>query len=1055
MKEKSDLNFDSVPKLAPPRKEIWKNLTFLHGVIDEDKDPEGKNLILTKTDFGLAYLHDNWASRFIIQLFQDFTVLFIGYSINDPIMNYLVSAISYENKRRRENEGTGNHKTISKKRQNTKPSIYAFVAYKGGANKKKEEEDKWKSIGVEPISYKVKKEDHSLLYDTIKSWAELKKSGLAGRKNWLKQKLEKPYREETDRYQAETVISTLKMDEKLAEYLPEINLSSDLKKRKPVDISWLKAFAGEKKEHGNNAQDNISLPSSKFKSYTKNSLLKKLTYRTAQSSPYPLWEPLSPIEENIAKWLLHHLDKKELIHWLIKQTSIQHGVISLHPKFKDMLKWNLKHIQEKSNETLDERKSLFWKIITTQKEYSRNIGSFHLGNPISELNEQYSYEKTKKLLSYLKPMIGFEENFYREKLKQIRGSDRIYEAKLTINANDYPYESLTNEKTLLSHAENFSNLLKGAMELAKWVGLIDKNGDDLFYIQKPSIAEHGQNRNYHSWTYLIDLVRDSFDLAMAKDKKLAEFLLSKWQFYPYSLFYRLIFYAVTKHYDLDEEIAIKLFTEKTDQTLWSSSCKYEVLKFLRDRKHSEKAIQKILSLIVKGPFRPEGIEEASFVEYKEREIYLRLHHLKFSEVQFPKKIEKLYKELPSKYSFKPSTRKDADREGFSFYLMGPTQIGSEKRYHNMTCAEIFKEIKHTKPNTLPFLTDKKENFRFLTKDCPDKAFEVLSMFSDNNINSAPYWGGFISKISVITDTQKSNDYFLKSFKKIMNYSDEFFKKCLWSLIDGLNLKGVLIYHKDKEVFKKWWNRLWNLSITEEESNNNDISFSALNSHLGKLSQSIFRILWSQFPNGKITKNRKIPKDIKEYFYPIIQEGKERNPSALFHFGSDLSQLWYLDREWTIKNLKPLMNWDKQKKFSYKNKPIRPLSSSAKNSQFQNLTKTFKPSKSAWRALWQGYLFYNMFLGPDFLEDFKEEFFQLVLNYEQVLSNSNDSEYLSNVARIFFVTTGGREIQNIFTKKEVSQLIQKIGIDILEPLSWIMWRDLEDSEKGKSNDLYGF
>ena len=95
--------FDSAPKLAPPRKETWKNLTFLHGVIDTDQYPEGDNLILTRRDFGLAYLHDNWASRFIIQLFQDFIVLFIGYSVTDPIMNYLVSAISYENQRRKQN----------------------------------------------------------------------------------------------------------------------------------------------------------------------------------------------------------------------------------------------------------------------------------------------------------------------------------------------------------------------------------------------------------------------------------------------------------------------------------------------------------------------------------------------------------------------------------------------------------------------------------------------------------------------------------------------------------------------------------------------------------------------------------------------------------------------------------------------------------------------------------------------------------------------------------------------------------------------------------------
>ena len=343
---KQGLTYDSAPKLTPPRKEDWKNLTFLHGVIDKDNNPEGKNLVLTRRDFGQAYLYDAWASRFIIQLFQNFTVLFIGYSANDPVINYLVSAISYENQRRKRDENSKNHN------ENPSSSIYAFVDYKKGEKDKKE--NKWKAIGVEPIPYKVENNSHSLLYETIEEWAKFKHTGSAGRRNWLKRKLEKPYREETDKQQAETVISAFKTDEKLAKYLPEINLSTDPndpKKRKPVDISWLKAFAEETEESKSN-----SFPSPTQTVKTKNSLLKKLTQKTAQSSNYLLWEPLSLTEKNIAEWLLHHLDKKELIHWLIKKSDHRSGLVSLHPEFKTTLKYHLK-----PNETLDERKSLFWK----------------------------------------------------------------------------------------------------------------------------------------------------------------------------------------------------------------------------------------------------------------------------------------------------------------------------------------------------------------------------------------------------------------------------------------------------------------------------------------------------------------------------------------------------------------------------------------------------------------------------------------------------------------------------------------------------------------------
>ena len=41
-------------------------------------------MVLTDKDFGRAYLTEGWARRFIQDLFLKFTVLFVGYSHNDP-----------------------------------------------------------------------------------------------------------------------------------------------------------------------------------------------------------------------------------------------------------------------------------------------------------------------------------------------------------------------------------------------------------------------------------------------------------------------------------------------------------------------------------------------------------------------------------------------------------------------------------------------------------------------------------------------------------------------------------------------------------------------------------------------------------------------------------------------------------------------------------------------------------------------------------------------------------------------------------------------------------
>ena len=339
---------DSAPKLSPPRKETWDRLTFLHGVIDEKKDPEGKSLVLTRKDFGLAYFKDDWASHFIIQLFQDFTILFIGYSVDDPVMKYLVSAISYETQKRRK----GN-KDQGKKN----PSIYAFVGYK--ENELKKQKSKWRSMGIEPILYKIKAEDdHYFLYKTIKVWASLKKMSLRRKKRLLTKIIKNPYRE-PNKGIAKTIIFFLKSDERLAKLFSE--------EKQSFHTSWLNPML-------------------------ENGLLDKFVgpfnegYRF--DAPVLLWEPLSKdLKYNsksipyIASWLCHHLDKKELIHWAINQGCI------LHPVLKIRIKRELES-RSKNKPPLTEEISLFWETITSDNYDPQKNKEFKVKALIKKLNEK-------------------------------------------------------------------------------------------------------------------------------------------------------------------------------------------------------------------------------------------------------------------------------------------------------------------------------------------------------------------------------------------------------------------------------------------------------------------------------------------------------------------------------------------------------------------------------------------------------------------------------------------------------------------------------------------
>jgi hypothetical protein len=88
------LNEDG-PRLRPPSHEAPPRLVHLHGRIDEH-DTGHRDLVLTTRDFGNAYLRHGWAARFVVEMFREFTVLFIGYSLSDPVMRYLMDVFATE-----------------------------------------------------------------------------------------------------------------------------------------------------------------------------------------------------------------------------------------------------------------------------------------------------------------------------------------------------------------------------------------------------------------------------------------------------------------------------------------------------------------------------------------------------------------------------------------------------------------------------------------------------------------------------------------------------------------------------------------------------------------------------------------------------------------------------------------------------------------------------------------------------------------------------------------------------------------------------------------------
>lgn len=136
------------PRLPnPSMPEEINGIIYLHGrSTPKYTAAEDGGFVLSSSDFGRAYLSDGWATNFIRGIFQDYVVVFVGYSADDPPVRYLLEAL---------------HKTSGNK-------INAYAFQSGDYD---DAIARWHHKGVKAIPYSPD-DGHKALWDSLGAWAE-------------------------------------------------------------------------------------------------------------------------------------------------------------------------------------------------------------------------------------------------------------------------------------------------------------------------------------------------------------------------------------------------------------------------------------------------------------------------------------------------------------------------------------------------------------------------------------------------------------------------------------------------------------------------------------------------------------------------------------------------------------------------------------------------------------------------------------------------------------------------------------------------------------------
>lgn len=147
MIEKS-LGNTSVSIFNAPALPLGNDFTGIVHIHGSQNDP--KHMIITDSDFGAAYLLDGYVTRFLVKLFEEYTVLFIGYSYNDTVIKYLSRALPDKQKEKR------------------------FILTD-------DDSKEWDILGIIPLLYP--KKGFNILYNSLKKFGSRVNRNMMGWKN--------------------------------------------------------------------------------------------------------------------------------------------------------------------------------------------------------------------------------------------------------------------------------------------------------------------------------------------------------------------------------------------------------------------------------------------------------------------------------------------------------------------------------------------------------------------------------------------------------------------------------------------------------------------------------------------------------------------------------------------------------------------------------------------------------------------------------------------------------------------------------------------------------
>lgn len=894
------------PMLPIPKKSRWNGVVYLHGLLPEKPNEDDlRRLVLTSGDFGLAYLVERWAARFVSELLRNYIVCFIGYSISDPVLRYMMDALAAD---RMLGEST--------------PMAYAFGDYESDQSNKKRIE--WEAKGVIPILYEANSRDHSALHNTLIAWAKAYRDG--GKEQIV-----------IDYALARPTASTTQ-DDFVGRMLWALSDKSGAPAKRfaefnpPPSLEWLEVFSENRFKHSDLNRFEV-MPCTEFDKNLAFGLVQRPTpYKNAPwmalASMGNISSEWDEVMRHLAQWLLRYLNDPQLIIWIAQQGGQLHDNLArlIDHELDRFAKLQNEGNTDAINEILknspnaipDKPMRKLWHLLLTKRIGSpRNNFSFY------EWKNQVEREgltvilrfKLRELLApkvnISKPSPGYTTDIAMEASRALRqrASCKLILASTHIRSEVMDLtEGHWQEITPLL-VNDLESLLRDALDLKRELEETDDDNDNSHW-GLPSISPHYQNRGFEDWVVLIELLRDAWLALRNKEPARAARIAKSWFELPYSTFKRLALFAASLNDCINSAQWVAWLADNNVKWLWSTETQREVTRLLvlQGNNLTPQAQEKLEAAILGGWSPEKTFELDNPRRTVDRSIWVYLMKLDMSNVKLGVFARERLDNLSSAYPEWKMANNESDEFPGWIGTSGDPDFEAELLIDEAPTdqRELVKWLKSPSQQNRRF---DKDNWRDLCRSDLSVTVGALRELAGEGIwptgrwQEALYaWGEsgqlpqFWEEITSVTQGMPSKD-----LEKIV-YSVAWW---LEKISTSVNRNEVIVLNLCVRVLDLPLKSNWNITITQNGKPINKPVTEAINHPIGHITQALLNLWFKRKPND----NDGLPLDLAPIFTRLCDTNVNHFRHGRVLMAAQLIGFFRIDQIWTQQNLLPLLDWE--------------------------------------------------------------------------------------------------------------------------------------------------